>query len=107
MAVAGLVRLEGQGMVERGGFEDLACGKKRSLQHWSEKRKKKEKKHILLMCPQMRQWWWWDLQGLRGEAWWRGGGLRSWHVGKRGLCNTVQKRNEKKKKKNISYLCAC
>jgi len=51
MAVAGLARLEGRGMVERWGFEDPACGEKRSLQHWSEKkRKKEEKKHILLMC---------------------------------------------------------
>ncbi len=31
MAVAGLARLEGRGMVERWGFEDLACGEKRSL----------------------------------------------------------------------------
>ena len=35
MAVVGLVRLEGQGTVERWGFKDLACGEKRSLQ-WSE-----------------------------------------------------------------------
>ncbi len=35
MAAARLVRLEGQGMVERWGFEDPACGEKRSLQ-WSE-----------------------------------------------------------------------
>ncbi len=40
---------------------------------------------------------------MRGEVWWRGGGLRTWHVGKRGLCNG-QKRNEKKKKKNITLL---
>ncbi len=105
MAVAGLARLEGRGMVERWGFEDPACGKKRSLQHWSEKKRKKEKKHILLMCLQIRQWQWWDLQGLRGEAWWRGGGLRTWHVGKRGLCNTGQKRNEKEEKKHILLMC--
>ncbi len=42
------------------------------------------------------------MQGLRGEAWWRGGGLRTRHVGKRALCNTGQKRNEK----NITLL-AC
>ncbi len=35
MAAAGLARLEGQGMVKRWGFEDPACGEKRSLQ-WSE-----------------------------------------------------------------------
>ena len=50
MVVVGLVRLEGRGTVERWGFEDPACGEKRSLQ-WSEKKQKKEKKHILLMCP--------------------------------------------------------
>jgi len=38
MAVVGLVRLEGRGMVKRWGFEDPACGEKRSLQHWSEKK---------------------------------------------------------------------
>ncbi len=36
MVAAGLARLKGQGMVERWGFEDPACGEKRSLQHWSE-----------------------------------------------------------------------
>ncbi len=46
MVAAGLVRLEGQGMVERWGFEDPACGEKRSLQHWSEKKRKKKKKNI-------------------------------------------------------------
>ncbi len=38
--------------------------------------------------------------------WWRGRGLRTQHVGKRGLCNTGQKRNKKKKTKNLSLL-AC
>jgi len=38
---------------------------------------------------------------LSGDAWWRGGGLRTWHVGKRGLCNTGQKRNKKRRKKHI------
>src|SRR6266571_2444064 len=69
------------------------------------KETKKEEKHILLMCPRMRQWGWRDLQGLRGEGRWRGGGLRTRHVGKRGLSNG-QKRNKKKKKKNITLL-AC
>ena len=41
------------------------------------------------------------MRGLRGEARWRDGGLRTQHVGKRGLCNTGQKRNKKKKKKLI------
>jgi len=53
MAVAGLVRLEGQGKVERWGFEDPACGEKRSLQ-WSEKKRKKEENITLLVCLQMQ-----------------------------------------------------
>src|SRR6266581_1273032 len=67
------------------------------------KETKKEEKHILLMCPRMRQWRRRDLRGLRGEVRWRGGGLRTRHVGKRGLCNG-QKRNEKRRKKNITLL---
>src|SRR6266571_422478 len=67
------------------------------------KETKKEEKNILLMCARMRQWRRRDLRGLRGGGRWRGGGLRTRHVGKRGLCNG-QKRNEKKKKKNITVL---
>src|SRR6266571_8362370 len=93
MAAAGLASIEGGGTVERWGFEEPACGEKRSLQHWSEKKRKKEKKNSsLLTCPRMRQWQRRELRGLRGEAWGRGGGLRTRHVGKRGLCNG-QKRN--------------
>ena len=52
MAAAGLARFEGRRTVERWGFEDPACGEKRSLQHWSEKkRKKEEKKHIFTYMP--------------------------------------------------------
>src|SRR6266704_457000 len=41
-------------MVERWGFEDPACGEKRSLQ-WSEKKRKKKKKNItLLACPRVQ-----------------------------------------------------
>ena len=36
-------------MVERWGFEDPACGEKRSLQ-WSEKKQKKKKKNITLLA---------------------------------------------------------
>jgi len=43
MAVVRVARLEGQGMVERWGSEDPACGEKRSLQ-WSEKKQKRRKK---------------------------------------------------------------
>ncbi len=41
----------------RGGVWGPACGEKRSLQHWSEKKWKKKKNISLLTCPQMRQWW--------------------------------------------------
>src|SRR6266704_1862605 len=47
-----------------------------------------------------------DLRGLRGEVRWRGGGLRTRHERKRGLYNTGKKRNEKRRKKNISYVPA-
>ena len=54
MAAAGLARLEGGGTVERWGFEDPACGEKRSLQ-WSEKKRKKEKIYITLLAyPRMQ-----------------------------------------------------
>src|SRR6266702_1914123 len=82
------------------GFEDPACGVKRVC-NIGQKRNEKRRKEInisLPACPQMRQWRWRDLRGLRGEARWRGGGLRTRHVGERSLCNG-QKRNEKKKKK--------
>ncbi len=82
--------------------DNACCG----ITHWLEKEWKKEKNITLLMCLQMRQWQWWDLWGLRGEAWWRGGGLRTQHVEKRGLCNTGQKRNKKRRKKTYLYLCA-
>src|SRR6266702_4285428 len=65
-------------------------------------KKRKEKNISLLACPRWRRR---DLRGLRGDARWRGGGLRTRHVGKRGLSNG-QKRNEKKKKKNMTLL-AC
>src|SRR6266702_2538656 len=109
MVAAGLARLKGQStgvgiMWWRVGFEDLRHRIKRvSVTLVRKRMKKKEKNITFLMCLQIRQWWQWDLQGLRGEAQWRGGGLRTWHVGKRGLCNTGQKRN-KRRKKNISLL---
>src|SRR6266702_901166 len=89
----------------RGGFEDPGRGIKRvSVPLVRKGTKKKEKNITLLTYLRMRQWRQWDLRGLRGEARWRGRGLRTRHVGKRGLCNTGQKRNEKKKKKNITLL---
>src|SRR6266571_1379475 len=94
--------LRGKARWRGGGLRTRHVGK-RGLCNTGKKRKEEEKKHILLMCPRMRQWRRRDLQGLRGEARWRGGGLRTQHVGKRGLCNG-QKRNEKKKKKNITLL---
>ncbi len=49
MVVAGLARFEWRHMVERWGFEDPACGEKRSLQHWSEKKRKKKKKTYIYL----------------------------------------------------------
>ena len=40
----------GDYVVERRGFEDPACGEKRSLQHWSEKKRKKENKKLIITC---------------------------------------------------------
>src|SRR6266568_1016915 len=92
----------------RGGFEDPGRGIKRvSVTLVRKGTKKKEKNITLLTYPLMRQWRRRDLRGLRGEARWRGGGLRTQHVGKRGLCNTGQKRNEKRRKKTyLTYVPA-
>ncbi len=90
-------------MVEMRGFEDLACGVKRVC-NIGQKRNEKRRKEInisLPACPQMRQWWWRDLQGLRGEAQWRGGGLRTWHVGEK---RSLQQSEKKRKKKEKTYL---
>src|SRR6266702_1078668 len=51
MGGEGIERIEGGEKVERWGFEDPACGEKRSLQ-WSEKKQKKEeKKHNFTCVP--------------------------------------------------------
>ncbi len=43
MVAAGLAGLRGEAWWRGGGFENPACGEKRSLQ-WSEKKRKKKKK---------------------------------------------------------------
>src|SRR6266702_752937 len=92
-------------MVERWGFEDLACGVKRVSVTWVREgtRKKKQKNISLLACLRMRQWWRWDLQGLRGDAWWRGGGLRTQHVGKEG--SPMVRKETKKEEKKHNFTC--
>ena len=50
MAAAGLAGLRGEARWRGGGFENPACGEKRSLQ-WSEKKRKKEEKNITLFVP--------------------------------------------------------
>src|SRR6266702_4624505 len=90
----------GDYVVERRGFEDPARGIK-SLCNIGQKRnekKRKEKKISLLACPGMRQWRERDLRGLRGEAWWRGGGLRTRRVGKRVSVTLVRKGTKKERK---------
>jgi len=37
-------------VVERQGFENPACGEKRSLQHWSKKKQKRENKKLIFTC---------------------------------------------------------
>ncbi len=109
MAAAGLARLEGRDMGvgimwwRGGGVEDPACGVKRvSVTLVKKGTKKNKRKNIsLLACPRWRRQ---DLRGLRGNAQWRGGGLRTRHVGKRGLCNTGQKRNKKRRKTYLTYV---
>src|SRR6266702_3938390 len=98
--------LRGEARWRGGGLRTRHVGEKRSLQ-WSEKKRKKERKNIsLLTCPRMRQWRRRALRGLRGEARWRGGGLRTRHVGKRGLCNGQKRNEKKKKKKKLTYVPA-
>src|SRR6266702_3372579 len=90
----------------RGG-EDPACGVKRVC-NVGQKRNAKRRKEInitLLECPRMRQWRRRDLRGLRGEARWRGGDLRTRHVReKRSLQRSEKKRKKERKKKTISLL---
>src|SRR6266702_2938199 len=62
-------------MVERWGFEDLACGEKRSLQ-WSEKKRKKKKKNITLLACLRVQAMVAVGVGSKGKRQQRHGGLR-------------------------------
>jgi len=55
MVVVGLVGLRGKAWWRGGGFENLACGEKRSLQ-WSEKKQKRRKKHNFTCAHKCRQW---------------------------------------------------
>ncbi len=106
MAAAGLARLEGRRTVERWGFEGPTCGEKRSLQHWSEKkRKKRKKKHIFPYVPANEAMAAARLARLEGRGMVERWGFEAPACGKRSLSNG-QKRNEKKKKKNITLL-AC
>ncbi len=97
--------------VAKGEAEVTACmrrggGDLRGLKG-GQRRNEKKRKEInitLLACPRMGQWRRRDLRGLRGEVRWRGGGLRTRHVGKRGLCNGQKRNEKKKKKKNITLL---
>src|SRR6266581_1255393 len=43
--------LRGEERGRGGGFENPACGEKRSLLQWSEKKRKKEEKNITLFVP--------------------------------------------------------
>jgi len=97
MAAAGLARFEGRRTVERWGFEDPACGEKRSLQHWSEKkRKKEEKKHIFTYVPANEAMAAAGLARLEGGGMVEGWGFEDLACGVKSLCNIGQKRDKKK-----------
>ncbi len=66
-------------------------------------KKKKQKKHIFICVPAMVAA---GLARFKGQHMVERWGFEDPACGKRGLCNTGQKRNEKKKKKNI-YLLMC
>jgi len=80
------------------GFEDPACGEKRSLQHWSEKKRKKEK-HILTYMPVNEATAAAGLARLKGQCTVEGWGFEDPAHGVKSLCNIGQKRDEKKEKK--------
>src|SRR6266702_3245088 len=107
MAAVGLARLEGRGTVERWGFEDPACGEKRSLQHWSEKKRKKEKKLIFTYMPANEAMAAVGLAGLEGRGMVKRWGFEDPACGeKRSLQWSEKKR--KKEKKNVTLLaCEC
>src|SRR6266702_2093323 len=89
------------------GFEDQACGVKRVC-NIGQKRNEKRRKEInisLPVCLQMRQWWRQDLRGLRGEAWWRGGGLRTQHVGEKISLQLSEQKSKKKSNNFTSHFC--
>ena len=72
----------------RGGGHGLCAARQWGLvrlEGWSEKERKKRKEIniTLLACPRMGQWRWRDLRGLRGEAWWRGGGFENLACGEK------------------------
>ncbi len=84
------LRGEAQGgnyVVERWGFEDLACGVKRVSVTLVRKEMKKKKNLSLLVCLQMQAVAVAGLARLEGQStgvgimWWRGGGLRTQSMG--------------------------
>src|SRR6266702_1817418 len=105
MVAAGLVRLEGQGMVERWGFEDPACGEKRSLQHWSEKkRKKEEKKTYLTYVPVNEAMDAAGLAGLEGRGTVERWGFEDPACGEKRSLQWSEKKQKKEEKKH-NFTC--
>jgi len=88
------------------GFEDPACGEKRSLQHWSEKKRKKEK-HIFTYMPVNEATVAAGLARLEGRCMVEGWGFEDPACGVKSLCNIGQKRDGKKKKRKKHNLHAC
>ena len=108
MAAAGLARFEGRRTVERWGFEDPACGEKRSLQHWSEKkRKKEEKKHIFTYVPANEAMAAARLARLEGRGMMERWGFEDPACGeKRSLQWSEKKRKKEEKKHNFTCVPA-
>src|SRR6266581_8855664 len=106
MAAAGLARFEGRRTVERWGFEDPACGEKRSLQHWSEKkRKKEEKKNRFTYVPANEAMAAARLARLEGRGMMERWGFEDPACREKRSLQWSEKK-QKKKKKNITLL-AC
>ena len=91
--------------MERWGFEDPACGEKRSLQHWSEKKRKKEKKLIFTYMPANEAMAAVGLAGLEGRGMVKRWGFEDPACGGEEVSATVRKEMKKRKKKhNFTYV---
>jgi len=96
MAV-GLARIEGQGTVERWGFEDPTCGEKRSATLVRKEMKKEEKKHIFTYVPENEEMVAAGLVRLEGQHTVERWGFEDWEKRSLQWSEKKQKKEEKKK----------